>query len=259
MLYDCGNATAVSKADVLRKSFQDLSQPAIGGKCCTASFGVTELQPGDNAQTMLNRADRALLMAKDGGRNMVVQLGSGMSDDSGETRRKWWRWRRDPGGPLLDKYLVTNVPLDITLEKLRGFVCDQQASITQIEGEQIDLLIQPGKSMPIRRSSDRRVPLLVELKFAQIETVADETGRKSKVLSQTRIHVVVRPKKNRDRRHTSADRASPARAGQPAPSSYGHGSRGHAGKRSAEKGHHANGALGESAVSRQSTCFPWQF
>jgi hypothetical protein len=104
----------------------------------------------------------------------------------------------------LDKYLVTNVPLDITLEKLRGFVCDQQASITQIEGEQIDLLIQPGKSMPIRRSSDRRVPLLVELKFAQIETVADETGRKSKVLSQTRIHVVVRPKKNRDRRHTSA-------------------------------------------------------
>jgi hypothetical protein len=115
-----------------------------------------------------------------------------------------WRWRRDPGGPLLDKCLVTNVPLDITLEKLRGFVCDQQASITQIEGEQIDLLIQPGKSMPIRRSSDRRVPLLVELKFAQLETVADETAGKSKVLSQTRIQVVVRPKKNRDRRHTSA-------------------------------------------------------
>jgi len=153
---------------------------------------------------MLNRADRALLMAKEGGRNMVVQLGSGMSEEPGEARRKWWQWQRDPGGPLLDKYLVTNVPLDITLEKLRGFVCDQQAEITQIEGEQIDFLILPGKSGTIRRRSDRRVALLVELRFAQIETVPDETIGKAKVLSQTRIHVVVRPKRNRDRRHSNA-------------------------------------------------------
>ncbi len=201
---DCNNTTAASRAEQLRKSFHELSQPAIGGKCCSASFGVTELQPGDNSATMLNRADRALLMAKDGGRNMVVQLGSGMSEEVGETRRRWWFWRRDPGGPLLDKYLVTNVPLDITIEKLRGFVCDQQAEIAQIEGEQIDLVIQPAKAGPIRRRSDRRVPLLVELKFALIETVRDESAANAKVLSQTRIHVVVRPKKNRDRRHSGA-------------------------------------------------------
>ena len=96
------------------------------------------------------------------------------------------------------------MPLDITIEKLRGFVCDQQAEIAQIEGEQIDLVIQPAKAGPIRRRSDRRVPLLVELKFALIETVRDESAANAKVLSQTRIHVVVRPKKNRDRRHSGA-------------------------------------------------------
>ena len=46
---DCNNTTAASRAEQLRKSFHELSQPAIGGKCCSASFGVTELQPGDNS------------------------------------------------------------------------------------------------------------------------------------------------------------------------------------------------------------------
>ena len=52
----------------------------------TASFGVTEVQPGDTAETMLRRADRALLMAKAKGRNMVVQQGTGSSGSPSERR-----------------------------------------------------------------------------------------------------------------------------------------------------------------------------
>ena len=46
----------------------------------TVSFGVTEIQPGDTPESMLRRADRALLEAKRMGRNMVVQLGNGLGD-----------------------------------------------------------------------------------------------------------------------------------------------------------------------------------
>ena len=54
---------------------------AARGRRVTASFGVTEIQPGDTPDTMLRRADRALLMAKAAGRNRVVQLGVGFDDE----------------------------------------------------------------------------------------------------------------------------------------------------------------------------------
>ena len=50
----------------------------------TVSFGVTEIQPGDTPETMLRRADRALLTAKANGRNTVVQLGTGGGGESAD-------------------------------------------------------------------------------------------------------------------------------------------------------------------------------
>ena len=204
---DCNNETASARAEQLRRAFADLPQPAMGGKRCTASFGVTEIQPGDNALTMLNRADRALLMAKQSGRNRVVQLGSGMIEEPLEARRSWWFWPKDRSGPLVDKCLVTNVPLDITVEKLRGFVADHQAQILSIDGGHIDLVIQMANmEKKSRRRSDRSLPLLVELTFAQEERVSvlpiqshHKQPLKHRSL-QTRIRVVLRPRRKRERR-----------------------------------------------------------
>ncbi len=78
---DCSNAAAARRADELRKMISELAQPALNGKEITVSFGVTEIQAGDTPDSMLRRADRALLEAKRLGRNMVVQLGNGMSDE----------------------------------------------------------------------------------------------------------------------------------------------------------------------------------
>lgn len=203
---DCDNETASARAEQLRRAFSDLPQQVLGGKRCTASFGVTEIQPGDNAVTMLNRADRALLMAKQGGRNRVVQLGSGMIEEPLEARRSWWFWPKDRAGPLVDKYLVTNVPLDITVEKLRGFIADHQAQILSIDGGHVDLVIESAKMDKTRRRSDKSLSLLVELTFAQEERVAvlaiqshHQQPLKHRSL-QTRIRVVVRPRRKRERR-----------------------------------------------------------
>src|SRR5690606_41225076 len=43
--------------------------------------------------TMLNRADRALLLAKEGGRNTVVQLGAGFTENAPKSRRRFELWR----------------------------------------------------------------------------------------------------------------------------------------------------------------------
>jgi diguanylate cyclase (GGDEF)-like protein len=200
---DCNNSTAAGRAEELRKGFQSLSQAALGGKNCTASFGVTEIQPGDNVQTMLNRADRALLMAKEGGRNLVVQLGSGLSEEPTEMKRGWRFWRKAASGPLLDKHLVSNVPIDITIEKLRGFVSDHQAEIISLNHERIEVVIHPGVMLYKRRKSDRAVPLVVELKLSRGEN-AKTQGGDARGLTETQIHVTVRAKKGRDRRSSNA-------------------------------------------------------
>jgi diguanylate cyclase (GGDEF)-like protein len=72
---DCTNAAAARKAEGIRKSLSEVKHACLGNESFTASFGVTELQTGDTPETMLRRADRALLQAKDQGRNQVVQLG----------------------------------------------------------------------------------------------------------------------------------------------------------------------------------------
>jgi diguanylate cyclase (GGDEF)-like protein/PAS domain S-box-containing protein len=74
---DCDNAAAARRADQVRKALGQMRQLEMGGHCVTVSFGVTEIQPGDTPETMLRRADRALLMAKAKGRDQVVQLGIG--------------------------------------------------------------------------------------------------------------------------------------------------------------------------------------
>ncbi len=180
---DCDNAAAAARAEQVRLNFARLTQPALEGKNCTVSFGVTEIQPGDSPQTMLNRADRALLLAKQGGRNVVVQLGSGMNEDAAETHRGWWFWQKGPVDLLLERHLVTNVPVNIAVEKLRGFVADHQAEITSIRGDRVELYIPGGKLGLLRRQSDRSVPLVMELEFAEEKTATHnslgaETGER---------------------------------------------------------------------------------
>ena len=81
---DCDNATAARRAEQIRKALSQIAQPKMDGRSVTVSFGVTEIQPGDTPETMLRRADRALLMAKANGRNTVVQLGSGSGGETAE-------------------------------------------------------------------------------------------------------------------------------------------------------------------------------
>ena len=97
---DCTNAAAARKAEAIRKALSR-SQALVPRQRSrfTASFGVTELQTGDTPETMLRRADRALLQAKDQGRNQVVQLGDGMMEE--KVKRSWWpfqSWRGERAG-----------------------------------------------------------------------------------------------------------------------------------------------------------------
>jgi diguanylate cyclase (GGDEF)-like protein len=207
---DCDNATAARRAEQVRKTISQLAHAKLNGHAITVSFGVTEIQPGDTAETMLRRADRALLMAKSKGRNMVVQLGSG-SDSPPETRTAARFWRRKPADPemILEQDMVTPVPFKIALEKLRGFVADHQAKVVAIDSSSVRLQISDTLETRQRRRADRPVSFLLDLRLEEEQPQKENELPLREGITRTRIHVAIGPLKNRDRRR--GDVASRAR------------------------------------------------
>ena len=92
---------------------------------------------------MLRRADRALLMAKEQGRNQVVQLGNGMEKQVDE--ETWWWFGGLAAQPVIETELTTAVPIDIAIAKLRGFVSDHQAKIISTHENSVELEISSEK------------------------------------------------------------------------------------------------------------------
>ncbi len=205
---NCDNATAARRAEHVRKALAQLQQPKMEGRTISASFGVTEIQPGDTPETMLRRSDRALLMAKERGRNMVVQLGTG-SDATDAAESGWGFWDRKSAKPksdtILQRDLVTPVPVKIAIEKLRGFVADHCASIVKIEGSLVQLQIADRKARSTRRHEDRSLVFLVDLRFDEEQVRSAHPQESTGTATQTRIHVSITPKKSRDRRRGDAD------------------------------------------------------
>jgi diguanylate cyclase (GGDEF)-like protein len=206
---DCDNAAAVRRAEELRKAFSRLEQPAVGGRRVTASFGVTEIQPGDTAEIMLRRADRALLNAKENGRNRVVQLGSG--GDHGDDAHEPSAGTAPVAGKLLaERVLISEAPLAVCIEKLRGFVADQHGVIESIKNNLVRVRIGETGGSFFRRMTDRPVRLVMELDFVDVETERHRPSDKRRYgNARTKIQVTIAPRRTRDRRQAELqDRSS---------------------------------------------------
>ena len=204
---DCNNAHAAQRAEAIRKKIADQTFSFLGNKGITASFGVTELQPGDTPETMLRRADRALLQAKDQGRNQVVQLGDGMNDE--EVKKTWWPFASWRGQALIDVQLVTTVPLEVAIQKLRGFIADHEAKILKTGEDQLNLEVNDAATGKDRRRGDRPQCFTIEMKFAEQHVErSNSQGFANGQYTQTNVAVTIRPRRDRDRRREmTTDRA----------------------------------------------------
>ena len=136
------------------------------------------------------------------GRNRVVQLGDGLGDFCDMEQEVCEAPPVGTTGELVvDRMLVTAVPLKITIEKLRGFVLDHDAEIVSIKADRIQLDIKAEHNRAGRRRSDRPIPFTVDVELAEqrVATPAIE-GRLTGQISRTRLRVAIRLKRPRDRR-----------------------------------------------------------
>jgi diguanylate cyclase (GGDEF)-like protein len=206
---DCDNATAFRRAEEIRKALSEVPQPKMEGRVATVSFGVTEIQPGDTAETMLRRADRALLMAKSNGRNCVVQLGVGSEEETPpeapvEASPASRLFSNTKTKAILEQDLITPVPLKIAIAKLRGFVADHDAKIVAVEGNRMRLEIEDKSLSRLRRLADRSTAFVVDLVFEEErlqKITPDENGSPGVGVTRTKIKITISSRKARERRH----------------------------------------------------------
>ena len=193
---DCDNASAARRAKQVCKSLSQIAQPKMGGRAVTVSIGVTEVQPGDTPETMLRRADRALLMAKAAGRNTIVQLGTGIGGEAELMRASSRLLKSARASDLFEQHLVTPVPVKIAVEKLRGFVADHQARIIAVNGNQVRMEINDKRAGRLRRLTDRPAPLCVDVQMEE-ETPTTAAGA-----TRTKIKITVSTRATRNRRQS---------------------------------------------------------
>ncbi|MCA9103864.1 MAG: diguanylate cyclase [Planctomycetales bacterium] len=203
----CDGQGAVDIAEEIRQTLERTPQPLLKGKCCTSSFGVTEIQDGDTAETMLRRADRALMQAKEAGRNRVLQLGNGLTPGAkpakSETKKGLLNWfRSSDQTETHDRELLTTVPLEIAVEKLRGFISDQHGQITKVDGDTVVVKVD-AKSSNVPKRGERSVPMTVEMTLTEVD--AGSGLLPDGVIFGTLIKASIEPIRTRDRRRTDLD------------------------------------------------------
>lgn len=202
----CDLAEAEDLAESLRRKLQRTPIPALRGACITASFGLTVVHRSDNEETAIARADRGLLMAKDGGRDRVISIPADADSPSNQSSPN----ANLPPMPLdengskarIQSELITFVPKMIVYDKVIGFAQEFLAVITHAENDEAIFEVD-CKNTPIQREFNER---LGKHRFhIRINEVELRGGYdKSKLRHATLAQVVISPVNKRDRREESA-------------------------------------------------------
>ena len=162
-------------------------QSILDGKCITASFGVTQLRVTDTSTDFFVRADSALLKAKEMGRNRVVAVATphgGAREASGTKSLSGVTWKPEGKRTLIAEEYVTQTPVSVLVEKLRGFILEFDADIRHVQSDyaSIDVEIED------RQDYSRRGRFRVSFEFCERESES-ETGD---IRKQSFIKVVIR-------------------------------------------------------------------
>jgi diguanylate cyclase (GGDEF)-like protein len=199
----CDNPAATARAEQMRRAVELTPVPSLKKNSMTASFGVTEIQSGDDPETLLARADRALLIAKKSGRNCVIQLGAGqvspkIEEPKHAKKSGWMRWFSGAGELLISEEFLTAVPKEVAIQKLNGFISDHQAELTSVDESRVVIRVDGRCKQGVLRGGERPAIMLLDVSIQDVEVCLP--GRQHAYQQRTKFVVAVTPLKARDRR-----------------------------------------------------------
>ena len=208
---DCDNVAATRRAEEIRRNIAAHPHVVLRNESITVSCGVTEIQPGDTPATMLHRADRAMYMAKEQGRNSVVQLGTGFaptasesptadepapsfkSSESAKPVQPVTHGDSDDPALVATAELLAWLPPAVGVRKLHGFAADHHAEIVLNTPGNLQLRIGIDPSPPLRSSTVRPLPLSIDLQLNEESVPTDAASPCVRsAVSRTRVRVTIR-------------------------------------------------------------------
>ncbi len=209
LCHDCDLVSAIRIGETIRQRLQATPVAVLKGKCMTASFGVSEVINTDIPEAPLERADKALLQAKQTGRDRVVSIsghdatalnaGKNAKPENKQSSTSWLSWlSAGEVEPMATADLISSVPRGIAIEKLKGFVADCKAEVIDIETERVHLRVDCRNAPMARRDADR--PTVFEIKIDLEDIDVSGTGRADGIQRQTRLKIQIYATRNRDRR-----------------------------------------------------------
>lgn len=191
--------SATRRAEATRLAIEETELSMLDNTHITSSFGVTQMQLGDTAETVFARADRALLQAKETGRNQVIQLGVGgvFKPYNVEQEKKGWLARlfsKSSEETGLKARITTPVPVDLAIEKLRGFLADHKAEVLHVSEGKMQIRLIVAKKADSRRSFRSHMSFLVDLKIYELIVDGQSPSSERRVQRQrTIVEVTLSP------------------------------------------------------------------
>jgi diguanylate cyclase (GGDEF)-like protein/putative nucleotidyltransferase with HDIG domain len=152
---------AVAKAERLRMAVSDSRLCDVNELKITASFGVTEVEPGDSMDDIFRRADKALFTSKDRGRNRTTSL----------TKREFLNGNAaktveqpEPSFEFNNHFLAC-ITSDMIVLKLGSFVREQQARLIETSYGRVVIRLGTTFLLPFWGRKTHRQPVRMEITY----------------------------------------------------------------------------------------------
>lgn len=177
--------TAFSRAERLRIAISKLHIPDMNGRKLTASLGVAKYESGDSVESLLRRADEALYMSKNRGRNQTNSLTPSQVHSGQPTAAA----AASVNPFLYQSSFQAVLGSDMVIYKLGGFVTDHGARLTQVTPAKVTMKIGSAGLFGFWGSDESKQPVEMEL---HIGKVAGEYNPRC-VSLKSEISVQIRP------------------------------------------------------------------
>ena len=183
---ETGLQDAFQKAERLRSALQNAQVVKSDEFKVTASFGVATIEPGDTAESVVQRADKALYVSKHQGRNRSTSLTSEQirRNDASMVQPPL----ESPDQYVYEAKLRACVAANMIVYKLKAFVDGNKARLGEVTPERVTMKLGQKGLVPFWGATPEKQPVHVILQFGNQQGVIERGA--SRLIE---IHVTITP------------------------------------------------------------------